>query len=275
MKFKIGTNTYNGGKPLIMGILNITHDSFYPGSRFFDTGIAVDKALEMVEAGADILDIGGESSRPGSKQITGDEELARVMPVVEALVSTVTVPLSIDTYRSEVASWALGAGVAIVNDISAMRFDPEMAGVIVSYGATVVLMHMQGTPRTMQKNPQYDDAVEDILAFLNERVEFAVSQGISKDRIVADPGIGFGKKIEHNLAVLKNIDRFHETGCAVLIGASRKSMIGMITGVPVEDRIWGTAAITAHCVMNNVEIHRVHDVGYMRQVVDVATAIRG
>ena len=275
MKFKIGPNTYNGKKPLIMGILNITPDSFYPGSRYFDTGIAVEKALEMVETGADILDIGGESSRPGSKQLTGDEELARVMPVIEALVSNVTVPLSIDTCRSEVASRVLGAGAAIVNDISAMRFDPEMAGVIVSYGATVVLMHMQGTPRTMQKNPQYDDAVEDILAFLNERVEFAVSQGISKDRIVADPGIGFGKKIEHNLAVLKNIDRFHETGCAVLIGASRKSMIGMITGVPVEDRIWGTAAITAHCVMNNVEIHRVHDVNYMRQVADVTTAIRG
>lgn len=275
MQFKLGVTLHDGIRPLIMGILNITPDSFYPGSRYPDTGKAVEKALEMVELGADIIDIGGESSRPGTEQITVEVELARVMPVIEGIASKSTVPVSVDTCRSIVARCAIENGACIVNDISALRFDPDMADVISSSGASVILMHMQGAPKTMQNDPQYENVVDDILAFLKERVRFAVSCGIPKERIIVDPGIGFGKNLEHNLAILRDVDRFHETGCAVLIGASRKSMIGKITGAPVEDRLWGTAAIIAHCVINGVEIHRVHDVDSMRQVCDVAAAIRG
>lgn len=278
MHFKLGETLYDGSRPLIMGILNITPDSFYPGSRYPDTGKAVEKAIEMVEQGADIIDIGGESSRPGAEQISVDEESARVMPVIEALAAAGTsppVPISIDTCRAVVACQAIEKGACVVNDISALRLDPDMADVVSSTGASVVLMHMQGTPKTMQSDPKYDNVVEDILAFLKERVHYAVSHGIPKERIIVDPGIGFGKNLDHNLAILRDINRFHETGCAMLVGASRKSMIGKITGSPAEDRLWGTAAITAHCVLNGVEIHRVHDVASMRQVCDVAAAIRG
>ncbi len=275
MHFKLGATLHDGIRPLIMGILNITPDSFYPGSRYPDAGKAVEKALEMVEQGADIIDIGGESSRPSAEQIAAEEELARVVPVIEALSSKITAPLSIDTCRSIVARCAIEKGACIVNDISALRFDSDMADVIGSSGASVILMHMQGAPKTMQNDPQYENVVDDILAFLKERIRFAVSCGIPKERIIVDPGIGFGKNLEHNLAILRDVDRFHETGCAVLIGASRKSMIGKITSAPVEDRLWGTAAIIAHCVIKSVEIHRVHDVGSMRQVCDVAAAIRG
>jgi len=275
MHFKLGSQSYDSDRPLVMGVLNITPDSFYEGSRYFEKSQAVEKALEMVEEGADILDVGGLSSRPGAEEIPEDEELARVIPVIELLKAKLSVPVSIDTYRSKVAAGAVKAGAVIVNDISALRFDPEIAGVVESSDISVVLMHMQGNPRTMQKAPRYDDVVEEILTFLQERVDYAVGAGITKERIIVDPGIGFGKTLEHNLALLHNIERFHETGCAVLIGASRKSMIGAITGTPAEERIWGTAAITAHCVLKGVEIHRVHDVGAMRQVCDVAAAIRG
>ena len=275
MQFKLGETLYDGSRPLIMGILNITPDSFYPGSRYPDTAGAVEKALEMVGQGADIIDIGGESSRPGAEQITAEEESARVMPVIRALTSKSSVPVSIDTGRAAVARQAVEKGACIVNDISALRFDPDLADVVSSTNVSVVLMHMQGTPETMQSDPHYDNVVDDILAFLNERVRYAVSHGIPEERIIVDPGIGFGKSLDHNLTILRNIGRFHETGCAVLVGASRKSMIGKITGAPLEDRLWGTAAITAHCVLSGVEIHRVHDVASMRQICDVAAAIRG
>ena len=275
MKFRLDSTIYDGNRPLVMGVLNITPDSFYGGSRYPDANLAVEKAHEMVDSGADIIDIGGESSRPGAEQVTGEEELSRVIPVIEALYDAVSVPLSIDTYKSEVAEQALKAGASLVNDISAFQFDPDMADTVKSNGASAVLMHMQGTPRTMQKNPQYDDVVEEILDFLKKRVDFAVSKGIMREKIIVDPGIGFGKLLEHNLAILRHVERFHETGCAVLIGASRKGMIGAVTGAPVEERLWGTAAITAHCVMKGIEIHRVHDVKAIRQVCDVAAAIRG
>lgn len=274
MKFKLGPKSYYGNRPLVMGVLNITPDSFYAGSRYYEKGPAVEKGIEMAEAGADILDIGGESSRPGADRVTENDELARVIPVIESLTAHIAIPVSIDTCRSKVAAEALNAGAVIVNDISALQFEQEMAGIVESSGASVVLMHMQGTPRTMQKKPQYGDVVEEILGFLNDRVDFAVGCGIPKEKIIVDPGIGFGKTLDHNLMLLNNAGRFHETGCAVLIGASRKSMIGAITGTPAEERIWGTAAITACCVLENVEIHRVHDVGAMRQVCDVAAAIR-
>jgi len=269
----IGNRTLDTDHPLVMGILNITPDSFYDGGQHFETNAALDFALSMISEGADIIDIGGESSRPGAEPVSEEEESARIIPVIEALSSQTDIPVSVDTSKSNVARMAIRAGAGIVNDISALRFDPDMAGVVHDTGSTVVLMHMQGTPETMQKDPRYADVVEEILIFLKERISYAEEWGIPKERIIVDPGIGFGKTLEHNLAILRHIGRFRETGCAVMVGASRKGMIGMITGTSVEDRIWGTAAVTAHCVMEGVSIHRVHDVREMRQVCDVAAAI--
>jgi dihydropteroate synthase len=271
----LGSTWYECGRPLIMGILNTSPDSFYPGSRIAGVDRAVGHALDMAEKGADIIDIGGVSTRPGSHGISEEEEMERVVPVVEAVVPRVTVPVSVDTCRSSVARKCLELGASIVNDVSALGLDSGMAETVRMSGASVVLMHMRGAPATMQDNPLYGDVVEEILAFLRERVQFAVERGIPQEKIVVDPGIGFGKTLEHNLAILRNIARFHETGCPVLVGASRKGMIGAITGAPVEDRAWGTAAVTAHCVLNGVEIHRVHDVREMRQVCDVAAALKG
>ena len=272
--FIIGNRTYNSSSPLLMGILNITPDSFYDGGRYIDSEKAVEHALKMVEEGADFIDIGGESSRPGAEPVSEEEEISRVIPVVEALAQKIPVPVSVDTYKANVALRAAGAGAGIINDVSALRFDPGMADVIKETGCSVILMHMLGKPQTMQEAPCYENVVEDILAFLKERVTFAAGQGIPEDKIIVDPGIGFGKTLEHNLLILKDIARFHETGCPVMIGASRKSMIMGITGAPVEERLWGTAAVTAFGVFNGIEIHRVHDVKAMRQVCDVAAAIQ-
>ena len=257
-----------------MGILNVTPDSFSEGGLFGTTETAFAHALKMADDGADIIDIGGESSRPGAEPVSEQQELGRVMPVIELLAGKVEVPLSIDTSKAGVAREALRAGVSIVNDISALRFDPAMAETVRETGAHVVLMHMQGMPRTMQRNPSYRDVVEEILTFLRERRDFAESQGIPREKIIVDPGIGFGKTLEHNLTILKQVSRFHELGCLVLVGASRKSMIGFITGMPAASRQFGTAAVVAHCVMEGVQIHRVHDVREMRQVCDMSAAIR-
>lgn len=275
MEFTIGRRVYDGRRSLLMGIVNVTPDSFSDGGRWFDSGRAVEHALKLVADGADILDIGGESTRPGSEPVALDEELARVIPVIEAVAPQVCVPISVDTCKAEVAARSLAAGAAIVNDISALRFDPRMTDVVRESGCSVVLMHMQGTPRDMQDSPVYGDVVEEILAFLRERVSFAVHAGIPRERIIVDPGIGFGKTLEHNLAILRNVSRFRETGCPVLVGASRKGMIGKITGAPVERRDWGTAAVTALCALAGVEIQRVHEVGAMREVREVVFALNG
>lgn len=275
MEFTIGRRVYDGRRSLLMGIVNVTPDSFSDGGRWFDSGRAVEHALKLVADGADILDIGGESTRPGSEPVALDEELARVIPVIEAVAPQVCVPISVDTCKAEVAVRSLAAGAVIVNDISALRFDPRMTDVVRESGCSVVLMHMRGTPRNMQDSPVYGDVVEEILAFLRERVSFAVHAGIPRERIIVDPGIGFGKTLEHNLAILRNVSRFHETGCPVLVGASRKGMIGKITGAPVEHRDWGTAAVTAWCALAGVEIQRVHEVGAMREVRDVVFALNG
>ncbi len=272
--FEIGNVMYNGSRPLIMGILNVTPDSFYDGGRYFKKEEAVEYALKMADEGADIIDIGAESSRPGAEPVSEDEEITRVVPVVEAVAGNIEIPVSVDTYKSGVALRAVRAGACIVNDISALRFDPNMVNIVKETGSTVILMHMLGNPRTMQNSPRYNNVVDDILTFLKKRVDFAVGHDIRKEKIIVDPGIGFGKTLEHNLAILKNISRFHETGCAVLVGVSRKSVIGKITGAPVEERLWGTSAITVYCVTKGIEIHRVHDVRAMRQVCDVAAAIR-
>ncbi len=274
-KFNMDALLHRKKKPVIIGILNVTPDSFFDGGKYFKKEIAVEHALEMADNGADIIDVGGESSRPDAEPVSEKDELERILPVVEAIAPELSIPVSIDTYKAGVAKRALAAGAEIVNDISALRFDSSMADTIKNSGSYVILMHMLGSPCTMQKNPHYENVVDEILLFLRKRIEYAVEHRIQKNRIIIDPGIGFGKTLEHNLEILRNINRFNELGYPVLIGASHKSMIGNITGASHDERIWGTASIVAHCVMNGVAIHRVHDVKSMRQVCDIAAAIKG
>ncbi len=273
-KFNLDTLLHRKKRPVIMGILNVTPNSFFDGGKYFNKEIAVEHALEMADNGADIIDVGGESSRPDAEPVSEKNELERILPVVEAIAPELSIPVSIDTYKAGVAKQALDAGAEIVNDISALRFDSSMADTIKKSGSYVILMHMLGSPATMQKNPHYENVVDEILLFLRKRIEYAVERGIRKNRIIIDPGIGFGKTLEHNLEILRNIDRFNELGYPVLIGASHKSMIGKITGASSDERIWGTASIVTYCVMNGVAIHRVHDVKSMRQVCDIAAAIK-
>lgn len=260
-------------RTLVMGVLNVTPDSFSDGGRFYDPVKAVQHGLKLARDGADIIDVGGESTRPGSEGIPVQEEMRRVIPVIEALAREVKVPISVDTYKSEVAARALEAGAAMVNDISAMRFDPRMAEVIAEYGVPVVLMHMLGTPKDMQLDPRYKDLLGEILDFLRARIEWAVSRGIAEDQIIVDPGIGFGKTLEHNLFLLKNLSRFSCLGRPILLGTSRKSFIGKILGVDVDQREEGTAATVALGICNGANIVRVHDVARMVPVVRVTDAV--
>lgn len=258
-----------------MGILNVTPDSFSDGGRFFDSKRAVDRALQMEEEGADIIDVGGESTRPGSEPVPLEEELRRVIPVIEALAKRLSVPISIDTYKAEVAKRALEAGASVVNDISGLRFDPKMAEVVADSDAAVVIMHIKGTPKDMQTNPHYDDLFGEIIGYLREGIEIARAHGIGEDRIVVDPGIGFGKTAEHNLQIINRLERFSVLGRPLLIGPSRKSFIGMVLGgVPPSERLEGTAAAVAVAVLKGASIVRVHDVKEMVPVVRVAEAIR-
>lgn len=260
-------------RTLVMGVLNVTPDSFSDGGRFYDPVRAVQHGLKLARDGADIIDVGGESTRPGSEGIPVQEELRRVIPVIQALAHEVKVPISVDTYKSEVAARALEAGAAMVNDISAMRFDPRMAEVVAEYGVPVVLMHMLGTPRDMQLDPRYKDLLGEILDFLRARIEWAISRGIAEDQIIVDPGIGFGKTLEHNLSLLKNLSRFCCLGRPILLGTSRKSFIGKLLGVDVHQREEGTAATVALGICNGANIVRVHDVARMVPVVRVTDAV--
>jgi len=260
--------------PLIMGILNVTPDSFSDGGLFLDKAKAVEHGLQMVEDGADIIDVGAESTRPGSEPVDTAEQIRRAVPVIEKLAAKTGVPVSIDTYKPEVAEAALDAGAAVINDITALA-DDRLARLAAEREVPVVLMHMQGTPATMQQKPQYDDVVEEVLQFLLQRADKARSFGIPAERIFIDPGIGFGKTVEHNLLLLKHIDRFVATGYKVLVGTSRKSFIGELTNKarPAE-RVFGTAATVAFCAAAGVSVLRVHDVGEMVDVVRVTEAIR-
>ena len=259
----------------IMGILNITPDSFSDGGLHFDQSGAVEHALRMVDDGADILDIGGESTRPGSEPVSLDEELRRTLPVIEALAKKITVPISIDTYKSKVALRALEAGASIVNDISGMRFDPEMPGVVSRYKVPVVIMHIKGTPKNMQVNPVYDALIPEIIDYFKEGIRLAVTSGISEDMIILDPGIGFGKTFEHNLEILNNLEKFNLLEKPLLIGTSRKAFMGKILGgLPPKERIEGTAASVAISIIKGAHIIRVHDVREMARVVRVADAIK-
>lgn len=259
---------------LIMGILNVTDDSFSDGGKFCDVDLAVKYAAEMVASGADIIDIGAESTRPGSQAVDRDIQISRVVPVIERLISLIDVPISIDTYNSRVADAALKAGASIVNDITALS-DENMSDVICKYQVPVVLMHMKGSPATMQERPEYTNVVKEVLDYLVAKAGFAEKSGIKKEHIIIDPGIGFGKTFEHNLLLLKNIGRFVATGYRVLVGTSRKAFLGMITDqdVPAE-RVLATAATVGFCIEKNVSIVRVHDVAEMAQVVKVINAIR-
>ena len=258
---------------IVMGVLNVTPDSFSDGGEFFDTQKAVEHGIKMVADGAAIIDVGGESTRPGSEPVSTEQQIERVVPVIQALCRKVNVPISIDTYNVEVAKTALEAGAAIINDITALS-DERMAELAAEHEVPIVLMHMQGTPSTMQTEPKYDDVVGEVLEFLLSRAKRAEQFGIPKARIFIDPGIGFGKTLEHNLLLLENVYKFVATDYRVLVGASRKSFIGSITGGknPAQ-RIFGTAATVALCAAAGVSIVRVHDVAQMVDVVKVINAI--
>ena len=258
---------------LVMGVLNVTPDSFSDGGHFFDADAAVQRGLQMAEQGAAIVDVGGESTRPGSQGVPTDEQIRRIVPVVEGIARGTQVPISIDTHDPHVAEAALGAGASMVNDITALS-DERMGALAAEREVPVILMHMHGTPATMQNEPHYDDVVAEVVTFLCDRAQRAEALGIPPQRIFIDPGIGFGKTLEHNLRLLRHVDRFVTTGYRVLVGTSRKSFLGKITGRKLPaDRIFGTAGTVALCVTAGVSVVRVHDVGPMLDVVKVAQAI--
>ena len=260
--------------PLLMGVLNVTPDSFSDGGEYLESSAAVDRGLEMVAEGADIIDVGGESTRPGSEGVWADEQVSRVVPVIQELASQTDKPISIDTSSSAVARQALAAGAKIVNDVSAGRADEQMFELLAEVGSPVVLMHMLGSPVDMQIEPHYEDVVGEITAFLARVIERAIAVGMHRDRIIIDPGIGFGKTVENNLEILRRLSEFHRLGRPVLLGTSRKSFIGRVLGKESpRDRVWGTAATVALAVASGAHILRVHDVAQMRQVADMAYAI--
>lgn len=262
-------------RPLVMGILNVTPDSFSDGGLYLDAGAAVARAEEMVAEGADVIDIGGESTRPGAAAVPLAEELRRTIPVIRRLVKAVRIPLSIDTSKADVAERALDAGASSVNDVTALRGDPRMASVVARHRAAVILMHMAGTPRTMQRRPRYRNVAREVTAFLLRQVKQAQAAGISRSRILVDPGLGFGKTVAHNLALMAALPRFTALGFPVVIGPSRKSFIGQMLNADVNDRLAGTLACVASAFWHGVHMVRVHDVKACAQLLYMLEAIRG
>lgn len=260
----------------VMGIINATPDSFYYGSRVNDVEIALDKAKGMIEEGAEILDIGGESTRPGSDPVSEEEEIKRVVPVIEAIRKfNKDILISVDTYRARTAEYAIKAGADIVNDISAMTFDNDMVNVVKRFNVPIILMHIKGTPKNMQNNPHYDDVVKEVYDFLKERIEFSIENGISKDKIIVDPGIGFGKLYEHNIELIKNIEVFKQLGCSVLLAHSRKSSIGIALGnLPPEERLEGTISISCYAALKGVDLVRVHDVKENKRAIKMIEVLK-
>lgn len=263
-----------GKKTLLMGVLNVTPDSFSDGGLYVDKDSAVAHGLKMVEEGADLIDIGGESTRPGSKPLGLDEELRRVLPVIETLAKKTDVPISIDTYKSAVAKRAIEAGAEIINDISGLHFDPELAQVAAKEGTPLVLMHIRGRPETMQKEVRYDSLFSEILLYLKEAIQKAESAGVNSDQIIIDPGIGFGKTLEHNLLLIKHLSEFRVLGKPILLGTSRKSFIGKILDTPPDQRLEGTLSSIAIGVLNGAHIIRAHDVLQAKRAIAIADAIR-
>ena len=263
-----------GKRTLLMGVLNVTPDSFSDGGLFFDKNKAISHGLRMVEEGADIIDIGGESTKPGSKPIELEEELRRVMPVIESIAKEVDIIISIDTYKSAVAQRAIEAGAEIVNDISGLHFDPDLAKVAAKGNIPLILMHIRGTPETMQKNVHYDSIFSEILQYLKDSIQRAESAGLDPRQIIIDPGIGFGKTVKDNLLIIKNLHEFRILGKPILLGTSRKSFIGKILKTEVEDRLEGTLSSIAIGVLNGAHIIRSHDVHQAKKAITVADAIR-
>jgi dihydropteroate synthase len=264
-----------GPRPLVMGIVNVTPDSFSDGGQFFQPERAVAHGLELVNQGADLLDIGGESTRPGSLPVEENEELRRVAPVVEALAAQTTVPLSVDTSKAVVAGACLKAGAHIVNDVTAFTGDANMLKIVRDAGAGVILMHMQGTPKTMQAAPHYDNVIEEICGYLQERLAFAMAGGLYAEQIALDPGIGFGKTYAHNMDLLSRLKEFQRLGRPICLGVSRKGFLGKITGPELGRRITASLAVACHAVMQSaVQILRVHDVQQTRDAVTILEALR-
>ncbi len=257
----------------LMGVLNVTPDSFSDGGRFYKLDEAIKQGVSLAEEGADIIDVGGESTRPGSEPVPIEEELKRVIPVIEELAKRTDVPISIDTYKSKVAKEALDSGAQMVNDISALRFDPEMKNVVAYYKIPVALMHIQGTPRNMQENPFYENLIEEIKDYLKESIKIAKNAGIDEDKIIIDPGIGFGKTLEDNLKIIKKLKEFCSLDKPLLIGVSRKSFIGKILDIPVEERLEGSLAALTVCIMSGANVLRVHDVKESKRVARLVDAI--
>ena len=264
-----------GPGPVLFGILNVTPDSFSDGGDFLAPEAAARHALNLLDEGADVLDVGGESTRPGSDPVSPEEEVRRVVPIIErVLAARPEATISVDTYRAATAEAALRAGARVVNDVTALRGDPRMAALVADAGCPVVLMHMKGEPKTMQKEPSYSDVVREVRGFLDERAEHAVAAGVSPERIVLDPGIGFGKTVEHNLALLRDLGDIVELGFPVLVGASRKRFLGGITGVEeAKGRVFGTVATTVLAYERGASLFRVHDVRANREALAVAQAV--
>lgn len=279
---KIGKKIFDlDKKTLVMGILNVTPDSFSDGGKFLSVEKAVEHAVQMMHDGADIIDIGGESTRPGSLGVSAEDEINRIVPVLEELVDKVSIPISIDTYKSEVARKALDLGVGMVNDVTALQGDKKMVNVVAEYDVPVCLMHMKGNPRDMQLDPRYDNVVEEIKGFLRERAEYALFNDVKKENIIVDPGLGFGKRtgrgVEDNITILRNLSEFKELGYPVLVGASRKTFIGNVCGrgaqLPVSDRLEGSLAAAVVAVINGADIVRVHDVKETRRCIDFVDCV--
>ncbi|MDP8228215.1 MAG: dihydropteroate synthase [Candidatus Electryoneaceae bacterium] len=272
--FRVRNKTLHlNGRTLVMGIVNVTPDSFSDGGEAYEFDSAVGRAEQMIADGADIIDIGGESTRPGSETVSLGEEIRRVIPVIETLAKRTTAIISIDTYKAEVAKRALIAGAHIVNDISAGTFDDAMPDVVAQYDAGVVLMHIKGTPRDMQKNPVYGDLIGEIKGYLTAAVKRFTSAGVNSDRILVDPGIGFGKTLDHNLELIRRLDQFRGLGAGILLGVSRKSFIGLLTDRPVKERLAGTIAAVVAGVFAGADVVRVHDVVETVDALKVVDAI--
>ena len=262
--------------PRLMGIINTTPDSFSDGGLFHDQKHAIAQGISLTSEGADMLDIGGESTRPGADTVQTQDEIDRTAPVIQALSDSTGVPLSIDTRKSQVADAAITAGATYINDVAAFTYDPKLADVTAKAGLPCCLMHAQGKPKDMQKGPQYDNVLLDVYDFLSDRIDAAVAAGVPRTQITIDPGIGFGKTVQHNLTLLRGLALFHALGCPILLGASRKRFIGTITQTEVaSERLLGTAAITLHGISQGVQLHRVHDIKPIKQALQMNGAITG
>jgi dihydropteroate synthase len=272
--WRAGSFLFGGNRPLLMGILNVTPDSFHDGGRHGTLDKALAHAEKMLTEGADILDIGGESSRPGAASISEEQELTRTQPVVAALVKRFACPISIDTVKSGVARAALDAGACIINDISAMTHDPKMLEVPQAFRAGVVLNHMQGQPKTMQLSPTYKDAVAEVKGFLLQRIQLLAAMGITKDHIAIDPGIGFGKRLEDNYRLIQEMEKLDDLGCPILLGMSRKSFIGKTPGLENSDRLIPSLAVALFAALKGVSILRVHDVAETREALVIIESLR-